>query len=184
MARVHSIKKSGKHLDIDYVCYKKANLDHSINLFYSAKNPNYNADFVGMNPDEINNTKEDMLRENDITHSLLILTTIEALIRLDADKKYCDKKKNGFSRQIKEIYDKTKGERIRLEEDLINTRMNEDSVSLRRSYNELKKCFKYSHWLAHGRYWDPKRITEVDFDSIKILISSILIATTIAFEID
>ncbi|MDF1984453.1 hypothetical protein P2M38_24150, partial [Klebsiella pneumoniae] len=77
-----------------------------------------------------------------------------------------------------------KGERIRLEEDLINTRMNEDDVSLRGKYIDLKKCFKYRHWLAHGRYWDPKRITEVDFDSIRVLISSILVSTSIEFEID
>ncbi|MFW3688146.1 MULTISPECIES: hypothetical protein [Klebsiella pneumoniae complex] len=184
MARVHSIRKSGKHLDINYVCHKKSSIDQSINLFYSTKNPDYNADFVGMSIDEIEEIKEDMLKENDITHSLLLLTTIEALIRLDADKKYCDKKKNTFSRLIKCIYDRTKGERIRLEEDLINTRMNEDDVSLRGKYIDLKKCFKYRHWLAHGRYWDPKRITEVDFDSIRVLISSILVSTSIEFEID
>lgn len=184
MARVHSIKKSGKHLDIDYVCYKKENIDLSINLFYSISNPSYYANFVGMSENEIQVIKEDILKENDATHSLLILTTIEALFRLDADKKYCDKKKNEYSKQIKDIYDKTKGERIRLEEDLINTRMSEDDDKLRRFYNELKKCFKYRHWLAHGRYWDPKRITAVDFDSIKILIATILTSTSIEFEID
>lgn len=184
MARAHSISKSGKHLDIDYVCHKKTSVDHSINLFYSIKNPDYYADFIGMSKDEIEETKEGMLKENDITHSLIILTTIEALIRLDADKKYCSKKKNEFSRLIKDIYDKTKGERIKLEDDLINARMNVDDTNLRRSYNELKKCFKYRHWLAHGRYWDPKRISEVDFDSIRILILSILNSTTIEFEIN
>jgi|APAga8741243810_1050097.scaffolds.fasta_scaffold02154_3 hypothetical protein len=182
MARIHSIKKSGRHLDINYVCNKKISIDQSINLLYSTKNPDYQADFVGMSIEEIEEKKEDLLKENDITHSLLILTTIEALIRLDADKKYCDKRKDGFSRSIKEIYDKTKGERIKLDEDLIHTRMMEDHIGLRRFYNELKKCFKYRHWLAHGRYWDPKRISEVDFDSIKILILTILASTTISFE--
>jgi len=184
MARVYSIKKSGKQLDVSYVYLKKESIDNSINLFYSTNNPNYSADFIGMSKNEIELTKEDMLKENDITHCLIILTTIEALIRLDADKKYCEKKKNAYSRKIKDIYDKTKGERIKLEEDLINIRMQEDDSSLRRIYNDLKKCFKYRHWLAHGRYWDPKRITEVDFDSIKILITTLTTATSIKFEVN
>lgn len=87
MARIHSIKKSGKHLDINFVCHKKMNLDSSINLFFSTNNPDYYAEFIGMSQTEIHERKEEMLKENDITHSLLILTTIEALIRLDADKK-------------------------------------------------------------------------------------------------
>ncbi|ELW7373742.1 hypothetical protein [Hafnia psychrotolerans] len=182
MARVHSIKKSGQHLDISYVIHKKSVLDRSITLMYSTKNPDYYADFVGLSEHEIESEKEVLIKENDTTHSLLLLTAIEALIRLDADKKYCTKKKDDLSKRIKEIYDRTKGEKIKLDEDLINARLNEDSPETRKFYNNLKKCFKYRHWLAHGRYWDSTKVSIVNFDSILIITQSILALTNYDFE--
>lgn len=182
MARVHSIKRSGQQIDMDYVVHKKSMLDRSINLMYSIKNTDYHADFVGLSKDEIEKEKESLLKENDTTHCLLLLTAIEALIRLDSDEKYCNKKKDPLSKKIKEIYDRTKGERIKLDDDLINARMSEDDVSLRRFYIDLKTCFKYRHWLAHGRYWDPKRVSKVNFDSILIVMQSILGSTNYDYE--
>ncbi|HCA5926970.1 TPA: hypothetical protein MXS88_005472 [Klebsiella pneumoniae] len=183
MARVHAIKRSGLHIDIDYVVHKKIALDRAVILRYSTKNPDYHADFVGLSEPEIEREKDLILKENDTTHCLLLLTAIEAIFLLDADQKYCNKKRDPLSRKIKEIYDKTKGEKIKLDDDLINTRMNEDDARLKKDYNDLKTCFKFRHWLAHGRYWHPKRIKNFYFDSILIVIDSILNSTKYNFEV-
>lgn len=183
MARIHAIKPSGSHIDINYVLHKKTALDRAVILKYSTKNPDFHADFVGLSENEIEQEKNEILKENDITHCLLLLTAIEAAIRLDANQKYCNKKKDSLSKKIKEIYNRTKGEKIKLDEDLINARLEEDEPKLRKSYNELKTCFKYRHWLAHGRYWEPKKPHNFDFDSILIVILSIFGSTKHGFEI-
>jgi hypothetical protein len=40
--------------------------------------------------------------------------------------------------------------------------------------SEYKSAMKYRHWLAHGRYWEPKFSKKYDFDSIYILADSIV----------
>jgi len=182
MARIHSIKRSGSHIDIDYVVQKKTALDHAISLRYSTKNPDYSADFIGYSSNEVVYERDALLKENDTTHCLLLLTSIEAIIRLDADQKYCNKKKDPLSRRIKGIYDDTQGTRIRLEDDLINARINEDHPQIAKNYNDLKTCFKYRHWLAHGRYWSLRINKNFDFNSILIVILSIAGATKYNFE--
>jgi len=183
MARINAIKRSGLHVDIDYVVHKKTALERAVILRYSTKNPDYHSDFVGFSEQEIEQEKNNLIKENDTTHCLLLLTSIEAMIRLDADQKYCEKKKDPLSKEIKEIYDRTKGERIKLDDDLINARINNDDTKIKKNYNYLKNCFKYRHWLAHGRYWDPKKITNFDFDAILLVMLNIIGETKYDFEI-
>jgi hypothetical protein len=38
---------------------------------------------------------------------------------------------------------------------------------------DLKGAFKYRHWLAHGRYWEPKLGQKYDYYSVYILAESI-----------
>lgn len=183
MARIHAIKRSGLHIDIDYVVHKKIALERAVFLRYSTKNPDYYADFVGFSEQEIEQERNNIIKENDTTHCLLLLTAIEAIIRLDADQKYCEKKKDPLSRDIKSIYDRTKGERIKLDDDLINARMNNDHAKIKKNYTYLKNCFKYRHWLAHGRYWDPKKTPNFDFDAILLVILNIFSETKYDFDI-
>lgn len=183
MARIHSIKKSGQHIDINHVAHNKTILERSITLMYSTKNPNYYSDFVGLSSEDVEKEKLDLIDENDTTHCLLLLTAIEALIRLDAENKYCLKKKDALSKGIRSIYDRTQGVRIRLDEDLINLRMTEDNPSLKHGYSALKKFFKYRHWLAHGRYWEPKRNIKIDFNSILMTVQNIISETKHPFNV-
>jgi len=182
MARMYAIKRSGLHIDIDYVSHKKSAIERAVILRYSTKNPDYNADFVGFSEKEIEAERENIIKENDITHCLLLLTSIEAMIRLDADQKYCEKKKNPLSKEIKLIYDRTKGERIKLD-DLIKVRIKNDNTKIKKHYDFLNKCFEYRNWLAHGRYWDPKKIPKFDFDAILLVTLNIIGETIYDFEV-
>ncbi len=34
---------------------------------------------------------------------------------------------------------------------------------------DLKGAFKFRHWLAHGRYWEPKLGQKYDYESVYVL---------------
>ncbi len=76
-------------------------------------------------------------------------------------------KKDILSRTFKEIFD-LKGNEASLEQDIFNSWKHPSDVP---NYivSELIGAFKYRHWLAHGRYWEPKLGSKYDYHSIYTL---------------
>jgi hypothetical protein len=60
-----------------------------------------------------------------------------------------------------------------LEEEILNAWVEHRNVSSSLVRN-LKGAFKYRHWLAHGRYWNPKLGQPYDYDGVFLLAESIL----------
>jgi hypothetical protein len=40
---------------------------------------------------------------------------------------------------------------------------------------ELKGALNYRHWLAHGRYWEPKLGRKYDYESLYLLVQTVLL---------
>ena len=71
MARIHAIKPSGSHIDINYVLHKKTALERAVILKYSTKNPDFYADFVGLSENEIEQEKTDHQNDYLKAHGVL-----------------------------------------------------------------------------------------------------------------
>ena len=85
---------------------------------------------------------------------LHLLTTTEALLRLafaDLSKR---KTKPAIFRRFRKI-ERERGEKIRLEEDILDTWI-EAYPETARSIREFKGVVPLRDWLAHGRYCSPK----------------------------
>lgn len=85
---------------------------------------------------------------------LHLLTTTEALLRLAFEDLSKRKIKPAISRRFRRI-GRERGEKIRLEEDILNTWI-EEYPETARSIREFKGVVPLRDWLAHGRYWNPK----------------------------
>jgi len=97
------------------------------------------------------------LQEAEYDASLALLGAIEAAFRLDFDDRYTKKLKDKRSIEARRLADEaiTRGVVIGYKIPIADlcgllefgTSIQKHEITL------LKRCFKYRHWLAHGRYW-------------------------------
>jgi len=94
------------------------------------------------------------IRELDHTSCLSILAAIEAGFRIDYLQRNYKRKKDALSLAFRKIF-KEKSRRASLEDDILNA-WKDNTHGASELIGNLKGAFKYRHWLAHGRYWQPK----------------------------
>ena len=71
---------------------------------------------------------------------------------------------------------KRNGEKVSLESDILEKWKSESAVSSK-LIDDVRKSFKYRHWLAHGRYWTAKNSgQEFDYPSLCLLSQLVLIS--------
>jgi hypothetical protein len=106
--------------------------------------------------------------------SLEILASLEARFRLDYLVRCQKKRKDDLSKNLRDIYKKFEN-KASLKDDILYTWkmvFNEHKTRL----DELGKALDYRNWLAHGRYWFPKKsphIARYDYLSIYALAADI-----------
>lgn len=98
--------------------------------------------------------KNERLAELELTSSLSILSAIEAAFRIDYLQRCYKRKKDSLSRTFRTIH-RSKGSRVSLEDDILDSWRQKSSMP-KSILNSLKGALKFRHWLAHGRYWEPK----------------------------
>jgi hypothetical protein len=84
---------------------------------------------------------------------LHLLTTAEAVLRLNFEALAKRQTKPAIFRRFRRI-ERERGEKIRLEEDILNTWIAVYPPTAR-SIREFKGVVPLRDWLAHGRYWNP-----------------------------
>lgn len=80
--------------------------------------------------------------------------------------------KDSLSRAFRAIY-KSRKTRVSLESDIFEAWI-ENSTGSRQLISELRGAFKFRHWLAHGRYWEPKLGRKYDFNFVYSLADDVL----------
>ena len=106
--------------------------------------------FATMSIDDVNS----FFGELDYLAMLDLLSAAEAAIRLNFLTRVEKRKKDLVSRRFRQLY-KQKGWRVDLEGDLLATwkRLVPQTA---RAVGDFNGALGLRHWLAHGRYWDPK----------------------------
>lgn len=161
---------SSQNLSIEEIAYYKQDLEKAIRLYY--KSYSEYEKFYTYSIENIDEEKSLRLQELELNAIFMLLSSIEALFRIDFNIRVNQKFKDELSKEFRNIY-KTKQSRVSLEEDILNiwqTHFRE----LKLIISEYKSTLHYRHWLAHGRYWEPKLGRKYDFDSIYILANNII----------
>jgi hypothetical protein len=133
------------------------------------------ARFIGYTKEEISNELKSRKESLDRMCSLEILAAIEAKFRIDYLVRSQKKKKDDLSKAFREIY-RTKKNKASLTDDIIQTWKSKYPQHKTR-WDNLGKALDYRNWLAHGRYWMPKKsphISKYDYLTIYMLASDIL----------
>ncbi|MBQ4406624.1 MAG: hypothetical protein II852_06410 [Bacteroidales bacterium] len=146
-------------------------------------NPDYNNDFLGLTPSEIDAKKERMLNELSIESAFLLLAYIESLFRTDFILRLESGRKgaaDGLTKTFKSIYEPNKKPYMYSIVDDIwaNWKLFAHSKEMRDILNNLPQYFDFRNWVAHGRYWKFKEsnyVRKYNYIQIKILLDNILV---------
>jgi len=106
--------------------------------------------FFAMGMEEI----DEFFRELDYVAMLDLLAATEATIRLNFLTRVYGRKKDEVSRQFRELY-KKQGDRVGLESDILET-WKQLAPQTKGAVGDFSGALNLRHWLAHGRYWNPK----------------------------
>ena len=157
MGKRKRVSFSQQNLTIEQIADYYQDTEGALNLFYSF---NFNtedipAKFLGYSATEVNDELKQRKEALDRTCSMELLAALEARIRIDYLVRCQDKHKDTLSRKLRDIH-KTKENRASLVDDIITTWKTEKPYHKNRLDN-LGKALDYRNWLAHGRYWQPKK---------------------------
>lgn len=171
MSRVLSF--SDTSLELEEIAEHHADVESALSLYYgfSGEKTFLAAKFVGYTQRELSVEFEKRIDELERTSSLVLFSFLEAKFRLDYLQRCRSKKKDPLSRKFRAIY-KRKDFRVSLEEDILQN-WKEHHPEFRPLISELIGAFKYRHWLAHGRYWNPKLGRKYDYAYTYFLASQI-----------
>jgi hypothetical protein len=148
---------------------------NALNYYYEPSNADRIPKFFGYTKKEIDNELKLRKESLDRMCSLEILAMIEAKFRIDYLVRSQKKKKDNLSKKFREIY-KAKKNKASLTDDIIPAWKGKYPQHKTRLDN-LGKALDYRNWLAHGRYWMPKKsphISKYDYLIIYTLASDIL----------
>lgn len=167
------ISFSNKHLKLNDITIHHSDSENSLKLYFSSENSSYKERFSCYTTEEIASELSERINELNKTSSLSLLATLEAIFRIDYLQRNYKKKKDSLSRTFRTIY-ATKSTKASLVDDIFEAWKN-NIEGASQLISDLKGAYKYRHWLAHGRYWQPKMgRRNYDYDSVFELTETIL----------
>jgi len=169
MAR-KKVSFSKQNLALDDIDDYFQNIESSTRLYFSTSNPNATELFARKTEAEIEDELRVVSEENERLVVLNLLAAIEAAFRIDYLQRCYKRKKDILSLALRSIHD-SKGTSASLEDDIFTAwKENTESGYI---ISELRGAFKYRHWLAHGRYWEPKLGKKYDYFSVFTLAQTV-----------
>lgn len=171
MAKHKRVSFSEQNLALDEIDQYYRDVEASTHLYFSLSNPTANEVFAGRTEAEIEYELEIISEENEHLVALNLLASVEAAFRVDYLQRCYKRKKDSLSLALRTIHN-TKGSHASLENDIL-TAWKENASSSNPIVSDLKDAFKYRHWLAHGRYWEPKLGRKYDYFSVFTLAQTV-----------
>jgi hypothetical protein len=129
-------------------------VESSLKLYFSPDAQSYPVRFVGYSHAEVRKELQERLTELELASALTVLSAIEAAFRVDYLQRCYRKQKDDVSRAFRELH-KRKGSRVSLEDEILEIWKNR-AAGTSAVVAGLRAAFRFRHWLAHGRYWEPK----------------------------
>ena len=132
--------------------------------YYFTEAPSSFARFFDSTPQALTEELKKRIEETNLRSILVTLAALEASFRIDYEIRCSKRLKDPLSKAFRSMYRYHK-QHVSLDEDIFEawrTHMAESKTLI----SELRTAFRLRHWLAHGRYWQPKLGRTFDFDSI------------------
>ena len=132
----------------------------------SGQNKSIPEKFFSYSKEELYEERNKRIEELDKTSSLTLLASLEARFKIDYKNRGERKVKDDLSREFRKIY-KQHAEHVSLINILELWKKHEPDK--KKLISDFIGALNYRHWLAHGRYYDPKLGRKYDFADIYFL---------------
>ena len=177
MASASKVSFSKSHSTITEIHEYYVDSEESLNLYFNPiESINYSEKFTGYTKEELVDELKNRKYTLDRMCSLELLAAIEAHLRIDYLVRCQNRKKDSLSKIFRETIYKDKKNKASLMADIVSTWKSHHPEHKPR-LDKLGKAMDFRDWLAHGRYWQPKKsphIQDYDYLSIYLLASDIL----------
>ena len=161
MARVTFSKRN---VNISDFALHHSDMEESLRLYFSPSAPTFDVRFFGDTIAEVNARLEQRLTEVDMTSALTVLSALEAVFRVDYLQRCYRREKDPLSRAFRDLHRKRQ-QRANLETEIFDIWKEYTDVEPK-LISDFRGAFNFRHWLAHGRYWEPKLGRKYDFVTI------------------
>jgi hypothetical protein len=149
---------------VEFAEYHNDVLD-SLKLYFSDVSPSFSSRFFGCSVAEIKFALAARIEETDLRSAFFVLAALEAAFRIDYLYRCRKKERDPVSRAFRTIY-KQREKNASLDEDIFETWKEKSFAPGPRLIRELRGAFNFRHYLAHGRYWEPKLGRKYDFNFV------------------
>lgn len=159
-------------LELDEISAYHRDAEKSLRLYFAKTSSDYELKFFGMTDKEVGELLSKRILETEIRSSLALLTSLEALFRVDFTLRCRTRSKDDLSRHFRSV-ERATGPRVRLEEDILEgwkVHFPEKAGLI----GEIRSSFNYRNWIAHGRYWTPKLGRKYDYFYLELLAVQIM----------
>lgn len=163
------VSLSGQQLSMEDISLHYQDFRQSLIAYFDNRNLSR---FSGYTTSELIAELQERLDEIDKISAFNTLAAIEAALRVDYLHRCQGRKKDKLSRKFRTAF-KARGPRIGLEDEILEIWKTHDP-DLRLIIGHLRGALKFRHWLAHGRYWEPKLGQKYDFAVVYALAEEVL----------
>lgn len=122
--------------------------------------------------ERVDDARDRALVELDLSACSLVLSAVEAAIRVDYLTRVYNRLKDPLSREMRTLH-RAKKNHARLDDDLIRLWRDAAGVN-KQSCGQLVSSLNLRHWLAHGRYWKVQLGRKYDFSTVYQVAESFL----------
>lgn len=172
MARSKRVGLSGQHLELSEIDRYHRDVEASVNDYFTPTNPRSTERLLGYTDEEILSERASLLDEHGRSTSMTVLASLEAAFRVDFLQRCYGRERDAVSTAFRELYKtREQGRGVSLDDDILSVWRQQSSIPSR-IISELRSAFKYRHWLAHGRYWEPK-FPKYDYEEIYTLAETV-----------
>lgn len=175
MARADPVRIRSQQLELKQIADYYSNSEQALKLYYSPASPLFLTRFVTYQEKEVVAEHSFRLDELEVACAMTLLSKLEASFRIDYLIRCRNKRRDALTKNFRIIY-KIKAHKAELDDEILES-WTAVYPRFRTIVGDLKGAFHYRHWIAHGRYWEPKLARKkYDYLTVYALAQKVLIA--------
>jgi hypothetical protein len=162
-----------KQIELDEIDAYYRDMEGALNLYFSEVSPAFDSRFRGYLWEEVISERRRRNDELEVTCAMTLLAKVEASFRVDYLVRCRTRRRDPITRRLRTVY-KLKAHEASLEKDILEA-WKETCPQFSKVVGQLRGALHYRHWIAHGRYWEPKLARrEYDYLSVYTLAQEVL----------
>lgn len=155
---------SGQELDLDQIAKHHIATEAALREYFSTASPSFVGRYAAPKLGDVVNDLAFSVNELEYNSTFNVMAAIEAALRTDYLNRAYERRKDVLSRAFRTIH-QTRGARAMLEDEILVAWRDHGAMPAS-LMSALVSALKYRHWLAHGRYWEPKLGRKYDYFTV------------------